>query len=142
MPNILHFGSAAIKWCKKMAFTDPTTEHRITLRIGDFFEYRDGLMGRVDMLFVHDLDLTQKRRLFVKVRPVQEKEVLVVDAVLKTPVLEIASIPTGEYAFVGLPSVHAQKLYMLPVDIQGSQLRLGDTYSQDVLWIQWTLQYL
>lgn len=62
--NVMHFGTNDIQWCEKFAFTDPKTEHRTTIKMGDFVNCQEQLKGRIYVIFVHTLH--QKRRLFAK----------------------------------------------------------------------------
>ena len=128
----MHFGSAAIQWCKKFAFTDSKTEHRITSKIEDFLGYRDGFKGRVDVLSVHDLDVFQQGRIFANNTWGGEKDTPVIDECLYFPTLELVPIANGEYLFVGLPNIHAAYRHW----------QSSTSPVEDVLWVKWTLQYL
>ena len=145
----MHFGSTASQWCKKVAFTDPHTERRITLKMGDYVKLYDTRLGRVDVFFVHDHDASQRRRLFAKVTPVLQQEPPEIDECLDLPIMKVTPLHKYPYVFVGLPNIHAEKLYMVPVRT-GSQAgvpveersHLGDSTNDTVVWVKWTLQYL
>ena len=147
MPNIHHFGSAAIIWCKKLAFTDSHTERRITLKIGDFVKFRNGYLGHIEVFFVHDHDVTQQRRLFAKVKLVKPHTPPKVDECLDLPIMRFST--SDQLIFVGLPSIQAERMYLVPVRAGGQadvpaeeRSRLGDSTSDTLVWVTWTLQYL
>lgn len=46
-PGILEFGNKAIHWCKKVAFTDSSTQDRVTFAAGDFVALQDNIAARL-----------------------------------------------------------------------------------------------
>lgn len=95
MPNIMHFGSAVVQWCAKLAFTVPKSEHRNTIRICDYLAYRNGNLGCVNVPFMHDLDASQRLCLFAKLTLVQPKDVPLMDECLDLLVLEHVPMAEG-----------------------------------------------
>ena len=71
-------------------------------------------MSRVDVLFVHDLNATQKRRLFVKITSIKA-ETFVRDEFLNLSILMLASL-AEDHVFVDLSNIHAKKLYMILIN--------------------------
>ena len=111
MPNIMQFGTAGIKWCKKFSFFDRETERRSTFAMGSFIECTNGQIARIDQIFVHEI--LQKKRLFCKATLV-ERGGMQVDPILGLRMFAFAS-PEQASTIIGLPSVTARRLYILPV---------------------------
>ena len=97
-------------------------------------------MRRVNVLFVHDLNVTQKRRLFAKITSTQHKKSSVVDECLSLSILKLRSSVEIDHVFVDLSSIHAEKLYMISINIDDQasisvtkRSRLRDSINSDVL---------
>ena len=57
MSHIMHFGTTAIQWCKKLIFYDFQSKHRVTFVMKDFVEFEnENEKTRLDLLFVHELN--------------------------------------------------------------------------------------
>ena len=146
MPNIIHFGTAAIHWCKKISFFDPVTEYHCVFAIGDFVVLKSDDIVRIDNLLVHTLD--NRRRVFLKISEVEGNEDNAVsrDRVLDLPMLRLQQEGPGVNGvnLIGLPALQSRKLYVIPVakGLDGSLQRQGNKNSGDLLLVTWTLQYL
>ncbi|KAL9635849.1 MAG: hypothetical protein Q9204_002463 [Flavoplaca sp. TL-2023a] len=101
--------NARLQWCSKMSFTDPTSEHRVTFKVGDFVRAR-GTLARVDGLFAHDFS-SLRRMLFARVTWVEGFSRDKVDPILQTPYQRLSK----RYDIVGLPGIGPEKLFMLNV---------------------------
>jgi hypothetical protein len=141
MKFIVSFENHAIHWCTKLAFYDPITERRTVLKVGDFVEAK-GRLGRIDHLFVQTL--LHKRRLFANVTWLEE-EVTGRDQVLDLPIFHFEK-KQGRFSFVGLPSILAKKVYMVPTKEgveEGERLLAREPKeAKDLIHVTWTLQYL
>lgn len=135
MPNIIHFGTGGISWCKKLSFTDKDSKQRLTFQRGDVIQFHDDKIGRLDHIFTHEN--LYERRLFcivTKATLVEDKK----DDVLDMPLLKISN----NQLMISLPAILGRKLYMLPVSQDGSDsLRSGDADDM-LLWVRWHIQYL
>ena len=136
--NVLHFDIAVIQWCKKLAFTDSKTEHRITIKMNDFVKCRGSLSlkKRIDVLFIHIFE-SHKKRFFVKITFLQQKTLRVNDECFNISILKFQPIATNQYYFVDFPGIETEKLYMIFLNTIAQE-----SSSQNVFWIKWTLQYL
>ena len=131
--NIVHFGIKPLVWCKKLAFTDKDTEHRLVFTCGDVVQYHNNKMGRLDQVLVHQL--LNVRRWFCFIMEVchsSNKK----DDILDVPLLQLLE----DRHLIGLPAISGKTLYMLPVS-RGSENELltGDDM---LLWVDWEIQYL
>jgi hypothetical protein len=133
----------------RMVSFSSSTERRVVLAMGDFIRYgANSTIARIDQVFVHEL--SRKRRIFMKVTDVDTAITGRKDELLDVPILRILPPFGTAIRFVGLPAIHAEKLYIVPVKkprVQAggrrSGLELGDSKSPgDLLHVPWTVQYL
>ena len=147
--NVMHFGTIAIQWCKKFAFTDPQTKHRMIIKMNDFVSCRESLKKRIDVFFIHIFE-TQKKRFFAKIISVLSKNFSQHDECFNIPILKLQSVTQNQYYLVDLSVIQVEKLYMISLNIvvktefsfftNNSQAEFSNV--RDVFWIKWTLQYL
>lgn len=135
LPNIVHFGTRGLTWCKKLGFMDHATERRLVFCRGDVIQYHGNEVGRLDQVFVHEL--MHVRRVFCLITRVISSPQHQKDNVLDMPLLQISN----DQLIVGLPAISGQKLYMLPVSHGDSERNLvkGDDM---FLWVDWQIQFL
>jgi hypothetical protein len=143
MPNIVHFGSGAIRWRKKLAFDDPDTEHRIVFRLGEFIQHHGSNVARIDHIFVHELD--GKRRVFVALSRVDTSGNLR-DEVLgfRLWTLQRKDVGAG-LDIIGLPSILAERVYLIPVTKSGDRLQReadADVAASRLLVVENNIEYL
>lgn len=131
MPDLIELGSTPIQWCRKLSFTDRSSESRFVFQTGDYVKLTD-CIARLGFLFVHQLR-SGARRVFAKVekveRAVEEAER---DEILDLPLLRFNS----QEVIVGLPAIKPEKLYIVQVrpSNSGGELRL--------MHCEWNLEFL
>ena len=89
------------------------TERRVVFKIGDFIQYRGTDLGRIQEVLIHTEDVTMIRRAFLKVLKVDLTSPERRDPVLDLVLRRLVASDTIE--LVGLPSVSAKKIYMVPM---------------------------
>lgn len=143
-PDILEFGNRAIHWCKKVAFTDSSTQDRVTFAAGDFVALQDNSIVRLAGLMT--MTLLDKRYLFANV------ERLTVSAD-RDPLLDVAILTPAnrgsKYDLVGLPAILSQRLYIVPFkrtdgEIESEALSIvgADETADGFLWMDWSVHWL
>lgn len=107
--------------------------------MGDFIEYRNKRIARIEGIFVHISD-DGVRRLFVKITKVDASHTA------RDPHLHVAIIrleDTGGEAvtIIGLPAISSRLLYIVAITDQGParHMQLG---GQDLLYLDWTVNFL
>ena len=108
----------------------------MSYQVDDYILFRQGEIGRLDAIFIHELSL-DSRRLFAYVTRVS-KHSAPEDIVLGIPMLR----RTKERIMIGLPAIAARKLYIVSVEhSKDGELRLGG--SDMLLYCNWTdIQFL
>ncbi|KAN0075598.1 hypothetical protein V8E54_006868 [Elaphomyces granulatus] len=103
MPNIFQFGSKHFQWCKHVSFS---SGQRFTFSVNDFVRYREGLIGRIEGVFILNLS---GFRAFFKLQEVDMIEGA--DPVLNLPRYRLAQ----RSVIVGLPNITPVRIYVVPV---------------------------
>lgn len=103
----------------------------MTFTRGDFLLYRDGEMGSLQQVMLHELRGTT--RLFAIILKVDQSS-QAKDWVLKLPILDT----TEQVEVIGLPAISGKRLYMLPVSGGGPWVLGG----KQLLWVDWQIQFL
>ena len=116
------------------------TEHRVTLSCGDYIEYRDGCVCRLNNIFTHEV-VPNVRRLFATITPT-------IRTGKKDDPTGLTLLQLGESReIVGLSMMRPRNLYILPIMRDGGELVLhrrdGEVEAGgELLYVDWNLQFL
>jgi hypothetical protein len=92
-------------------------------------------LAHLNHIFVHEL--RNKRRVFAMVTNVEEI-IGQRDEVLDLPMMRMGTTTS----IIGLTAIQGQKVYILPVEVRESGMKLGDSNAKDLILVDWALQYL
>jgi len=156
MPSIITFSASSLQWSKKLAFIDPASQRRYTLKIGDFMMERGRQdVIRVDHILVHHYE--GKHYLFVRGTRLSQLTTAPNDSVLGGGYrrLRLSTSAASTWTFVGLPAILSRPLYIIPVATGSStavipaitgadelSLHSNATQARDFIWAERTLQWL
>ena len=118
-----------------MFYIPSPSKQRFTFSVNDFVRYREGLIGRIEGVFILNLS---GLRAFFKLQEVDMIEGT--DPVLNLPRYR----PTHGSVIVGLPNIMPVRVYMVPViDAGQGLLDLGiDGLADEFLLVTWDVEFL
>ncbi|KAN0117108.1 hypothetical protein V8E51_003085 [Hyaloscypha variabilis] len=111
IPFVTGFGKSLLQWFQRFSWSDPVTEHRSTLNVGNFFQIIGGDVVRFDPGFLHETRPGERRLLAIvtEVEMSQQKDV-------------ITSLETfqllGSQRIVGLPRIGSKPLYIISLSAE------------------------
>lgn len=113
------------------------SERRIVFKLGDFIEFKSHKqqlrVGRINGIFVHNM--LSEDKVFAQVTDVVESGSF--DEILSLRMLKVAITSR----IVGLPMITARRLYIVPVKEEDGEVSFS-TVGEDLIWVDWTVQYL